>query len=195
MQGRARFVLAAVFILGVALFASCTAASAPLTPANTPVQPTPTPGFTDTPLPPTSTPIPPTNTAVPATPTEAKPPIAGKTFLGPLGAGEINFTVSDDGLEIQPGWSIKLVAPLACADGSQAGWSELTMTYPNPISIQDMKFEYLIEETNPFSGTMIQLSGQFDTPSSASGSFKADIGKDWMHPCIVGPFTWTAQAP
>jgi hypothetical protein len=185
-----RLHLATNLMLGVILLAGCAAPPANPTPTNTPI-----PSQTDTPAPPTETPVPPTATPIPATPTATSPVIAGKTFHGAFDSGEITFTVSADGLAIEAGWQVKLVGPLVCAEGGKSGSEEQTMTFPKTIPINEMKFEYIIKETNPFIGTLIYFIGQFDSPTSASGTFKTDVSNDWMHPCTVGPFNWTGQAP
>lgn len=154
-------------------------------------QATPTP--TDTSVPPTNTPLPPTQTAVPPTPTTASH--AGKIFTGPLGSGAITFTVSADGLVVE-GFILSL-KDVGCAEGGVigGGFSKISevITFGISLPIENMTFKY--GSDNMFKpGYGMELIGQFDSATSASGTFKKDEGEP-LKPCTFGPFQWTASTP
>ena len=149
---------------------------------------------TDTSVPPTDTPLSPTQTAEPPTPITAS--YAGKTFTGPLDSGAIAFTVSTDGLAVEPGIILSL-KDVGCAEGgvSRYGFSIISMeiTLPDSLPIENMTFKY--GSDNPFmAGYGMELIGQFDSATSASGTFKYDESEP-LKPCTFGPFQWTASAP
>jgi hypothetical protein len=153
---------------------------------------------TGTTVPPTATALPPTQTIEPPTPTTVS--AAGKTLHGPLGdGGEITFTVSADGLALDPGVKLTL-KDVSCAEGGsgESGFSKLSMEITLPknssIPIKDMKFKY--GSDNMFEpGYGMQLIGQFDSATRASGTFQyTDTGKP-LEPCTYGPYQWTASTP
>lgn len=152
---------------------------------------------TEAPVPPTAPASPPTETPEPPTPTPASG--AGKSFKGPLGdKGEITFTVSADGLSVDPAMQLSL-KDVSCAEGgSSSGYSmvsmEITLPKNKAIPIKDMKFKY--GSDNMFEpGYGIELIGQFDSATAASGTFKYLDDSKPLEPCTYGPFQWTASAP
>ena len=146
---------------------------------------------TNTSVPLTDTPLPPTQTAGPPTPTTAS--YAGKTFTGPLDSGAITFTVSTDGLVVEPG-SLFSLKDVGCAEGG-GNYSKISMeiTIADSLPIESLTFKY--GSDNPFKpGYGFELIGQFDSATSASGTFKYDQSEP-LKPCTYGPFQWTASAP
>ena len=149
---------------------------------------------TDTSVPPTDTPLSPTQTAEPPTPITAS--YAGKTFTGPLDSGTIAFTVSSDGMAVEPGIILSL-KDVGCAEGGESryGFSIISMEIklPDSLPIENMTFKY--GSDNPFmAGYGMELIGQFDSATSASGTFKYDESEP-LKPCTYGPFQWTASTP
>ena len=149
---------------------------------------------TDTSVPPTDTPLSPTQTTKPPTPITAS--YAGKTFTGPLASGTITFTVSSDGLAVEAGIILSL-KDVGCAEGGESryGFSIISMeiTLPDSLPIENMTFKY--GSDNPFmAGAGMELFGQFDSATSANGTFKYDESEP-LKPCTYGPFQWTASAP
>ena len=153
---------------------------------------------------PTNTSVPPTDTPLsPIQTTEAPTPItasyAGKTFTGPLDSGTIAFTVSSDGMAVEPGIILSL-KDVGCAEGGESmyGFSIISMeiTLPDSLPIENKTFKYGKGGSyNPFmAGSGNELIGQFDSATSASGTFKYDES-DPLKPCTFGPFQWTASAP
>lgn len=149
---------------------------------------------TSTSVPPTVIPLPPTRTSVPPTPTTAS--MAGKIFTGPLESGTITFTVSADGLAVEPGLVLSL-KDVGCAEGGGGGgYSKVSMeiTLPASIPIENLAFKY--GSDNMFKpGYGMELIGQFDSTTSASGTFKYLDDSKPMEPCTYGPYQWTASAP
>jgi hypothetical protein len=146
----------------------------------------------DTSIPPTDTPLPPTHTSEPLTPTTVS--YAGKTFTGPLDSGTIAFTISADGVVVEPGLILSL-KDVSCAEGG-GDFSVLSMkiTLPDSLPIENLTFKY--GSDNMFRpGYGMELIGQFDTATSASGTFKYLDDSKPLEPCTYGPFQWTASAP
>jgi hypothetical protein len=129
----------------------------------------------------------------PTTPSEStnpRPGYAGKTFTGPLDGGSITFTVSADGLAIESGAKV-ILKDVGCTEGGGYLRSG-EMTFSQSIPIQENQFHDGSLEINLFkSSSGIELIGQFDSDSSASGTFGWNQG-DSLNPCILGPFEWTA---
>jgi hypothetical protein len=127
----------------------------------------------------------------PTTQTEsAKPGYAGKTFTGPLDGGSITFNVSGDGLTIESRAKVVL-KDVGCTEGDGYLRSG-EMTFGQPIPIQQNQFHEGSLEINAFMPSSgMELIGQFNSASSASGTFGWNQG-DSFNPCIVGPFEWTA---
>ena len=153
-------------------------------------QATPTP--TGTSVPPTDTPLPPTQTSEPPTPITVS--YAGKTFTGPLDSGTIAFTVSADGVVIEPGLILSLM-DVGCAEGG-GDFSVISMkiTLPDSLPIENLTFKY--GSDNMFQpGYGMELIGQFDSATRASGTFRYLDDSQPLEPCTYGPFQWTASAP
>ena len=151
-----------------------------------------TPLPTGTSVPPSDTPLPPTQTSEPPTPTIVS--YAGKTFTGPLDSGTIAFTVSADGAVVELGLILSL-KDVGCAEGG-GDFSVLSMkiTLPDSLSIENLTFKY--GSDNMFRpGYGMELIGQFDSATSASGTFKYLDDSKPLEPCTYGPFQWTASAP
>jgi len=144
---------------------------------------------TATPAPAGATPM---SAATSAPPTAEKPALAGVTFSGPMGAGSITFTVSADGMAVEPRAELALNG-VGCAEGGGPTFTG-KMTLPDRLPIEDMTFRYGTGEVNPFmAGSGIELIGTFDSPASASGTFKW-IREEGMNTCTLGPLNWTATA-
>jgi len=151
---------------------------------------------------PTATLVPAAPTASPPTPT-SEPPVpataayAGKAFIGPLENGEISFTVSADGLALDPGVKFTL-KDVGCSEGgkSAGGYSVVSMeiTLPKSIPIQNDSFKY--GSDNMFEpGYGFEFLGQFNSATNASGTFKYLETSNPLEPCTYGPFKWSANAP
>jgi hypothetical protein len=131
-------------------------------------------------------------TATSAPPTAEKPALAGLTFSGPMGAGSITFTVSADGMAVEPRVELALNG-VGCAEGGGLTFTG-KMTLPDRLPIEAMTFRYGTGEVNPFmAGSGIELIGKFDSPAGASGTFKW-IRQEGMNTCTLGPLNWTATA-
>jgi hypothetical protein len=130
--------------------------------------------------------------ATSAPPSPETPALAGRTFTGPLGAGSITFTVSGDGLAVEPRQELAL-SGAGCAEGGGGAFTG-TMTLPDRLPIENMAFKYGTGELNPFmAGSGIELIGKFQSPTMASGTFKW-IRESGMNTCTLGPLEWTATA-
>ena len=149
-----------------------------------------TPAPTATPVP-TATSLPPTPTPVPPTPTAVN--MVGKTFTGPLGdGGTITFTVSSDGLTVEAG-IVLVMKNISCTEGG-GSLIEMKISIPHAFPIMDGKFTY--GSDNMFKpGYGMGLIGQFDSATSAKGTFKyQDTNRPFDKPCNYGPYEWTASA-
>lgn len=134
----------------------------------------------------------PMSAATSAPPTAEKPALAGVTFSGPMSAGSITFTVSADGMAVEPQVELALNG-VGCTEGGGPTFTG-KMTLPDRLPIEDMTFRYGTGEVNPFmAGSGIELIGTFDSPSSARGTFKW-IREEGMNTCTLGPLNWTATA-
>jgi hypothetical protein len=109
--------------------------------------------------------------------------MAGAKFDGTFEGGELTFRVHTNGDYVIPK-SVTL-RKVACNEGKAL--SDLITFEPPPF------FEVVEGKFTMYNGTLVTISGQFITPSTARGTISGQV-KSGGKNCTFGPMAWSAEA-